>query len=230
VGQSKIIIYIELYLLKQWGGGSGTEGHSNCHVYRMELQYTCTRRVRISETRSQNEDGYTLFLAQSLVYQIPKRRTSYFHECTKEFGFIAKSRKGDFHAFCTECRFDADINAVERQLTTNKDRFNTRIAGRSSLLSFFSPVPSSQEDKIMTEELRKVFHVVKQHQSWRRIDCQVKVDEEICSDSLIVKGVTCGKIKVKALCEIILSPYAVQTHVEYTKEHGLHNTYEMLSS
>ncbi|KAJ4935520.1 hypothetical protein JOQ06_017052 [Pogonophryne albipinna] len=33
---------------------------------------------------------------------------------------------------------------------------------------------------------------------------------------------TCGKTKAKALCENVLAPYSVQTHVDYIKENELH--------
>ena len=73
----------------------------------------------------------------------------------------------------------------------------------------------------MAAELCKVYHAVKHHQSYRSVDCGVKVDKEIYSDSLIVNGVTCGKTKTKALCENILAPYSAETHLEYIREHGL---------
>jgi len=113
--------------------------------------------------------------------------------------------------------------AVERHAATYKHRLNnTRNAGTSSLLAFLSSARSSQDDKITAAELCKVYHTVKHHQSYRSIDCAVKVDREVYSDSSIAKGVTCGRTKAKALCENILAPYSVQKHVEYIKEHGLH--------
>ncbi|XP_064110007.1 uncharacterized protein LOC135217900 [Macrobrachium nipponense] len=157
---------------------------------------------------------------------MPKRKTTFNYEWTTEFGFISKSRNGYYYALCTVCHCDMDIGgtgkiAIERQAASAKHKTNTRSAGTLSVLSYFCPSRLSQDDKIMAADLCKVFHAVKHYQSYRSVDCGVKVDKEIYSDSLIVKGATCGKTKTKALCENILAPYSVETHLEYIKEHGL---------
>ncbi|XP_064098734.1 uncharacterized protein LOC135209930 [Macrobrachium nipponense] len=123
--------------------------------------------------------------------------------------------------FKNVCHCDMDIGgtgkiAIERHAASDEHKTNTRSAGTSSVLSYFWSSRSSQDDKIMAAELCKVYHAVKHHQSYRSVDCGVKDDKEIYSDSLIVKGVTCGKTKTKALCENILAPYSVETHLEHT--------------
>ena len=158
---------------------------------------------------------------------MPKRKTSFNPEWSKEHGFITKSRKDDFHAFCTLCRCDVDVSskgkgAIDRHASTDKHKSNNQGAGASSLLSFFREASSPQDDKISAAELCKVYHAVKHHQSYRSVDCGIKVDREIYNDSSIAKGVTCGKTKAKALCENVLAPYSVQTHVDYIKENELH--------
>ena len=156
---------------------------------------------------------------------MPKRKTSFNPEWSKEYGFISKSRKDDFHAYCTLCRCDVDASSkgkgvVDRHASIDKHRSNNRSA--SSLFSFFREATSPQDDKISAAELSKVYHAVKHHQSYRSVDCGIKVDREIYNDSSIAKGVTCGKTKAKALCENVLAPYSVQTHVDYIKENDLH--------
>lgn len=87
--------------------------------------------------------------------------------------------------------------------------------------TFFREVSSPLDDKITAAELCKVYHDVKHHQSYRSVDCGVKVDREIFSDSPTAKGMTCGRTKAKALCENVIAPYSVQSHTDYIKENNL---------
>lgn len=159
---------------------------------------------------------------------MPKRRTSFNAEWSKEHTFVSKSSKDDLHAYCTLCRCDVDVStqgkaAIERHASKEKHKYNRRAAGTSSLRLFFREATSSPEDdKISAAELCKVYHAVKHHQSYRSVDCGIKVDRETFSDSSTAKGMTCGKTKAKALCENVLSPYSVQTHTDYVKEINLY--------
>uniref|UniRef100_A0A8C5GAZ7 Uncharacterized protein n=1 Tax=Gouania willdenowi TaxID=441366 RepID=A0A8C5GAZ7_GOUWI len=153
---------------------------------------------------------------------MPKRKTTFNPEWTKEYGFISKSRKDDCHAYCTLCRCDVDVSSKGKGASTDKHKSNNQSAGTSSLFSFFREVTSPQDDKISAAELCKVYHTVKHHQSYRSVDCGIKVDREIYNNSTIAKGVTCGKTKAKALCENVLAPYSIHAHVDYIKENELH--------
>ena len=42
---------------------------------------------------------------------IKKRKTKFNQEWTKEFRFLSKSRKNDFHVFCTECCCNVEIGS-----------------------------------------------------------------------------------------------------------------------
>ena len=42
---------------------------------------------------------------------MPKRKTAFNEEWSKELEFIKKSRLGIYHAFCTLCRTDFDISS-----------------------------------------------------------------------------------------------------------------------
>uniref|UniRef100_A0A8C6KPN3 Uncharacterized protein n=1 Tax=Nothobranchius furzeri TaxID=105023 RepID=A0A8C6KPN3_NOTFU len=125
------------------------------------------------------------------------------------------------------CRCDVDVSskgrgALDRHASTEKHRSNNQSAGTSFLLSFFREATSPQDDKISAAELCKVYHAVKHHQSYRSVDCGIKDDREVYSDSAVAKGVMCGKTKAKALCENVLAPYSIQAHVDYIKENELH--------
>ena len=48
--------------------------------------------------------------------KILKRKTKFNHESTKEFGFLSKSRKDDFHDFCTECCWDVETNSKKKNV------------------------------------------------------------------------------------------------------------------
>lgn len=102
-------------------------------------------------------------------------RVSEIYPWTKQFGFITKSRKSDFRAFCTLCSCNVHISgmgkiAVERHAVTDKHKVNTRRGIMSSLLSFSSPDRSSQDDTMMVGELCIVYHAVKHHLSYTNTD------------------------------------------------------------
>ena len=69
---------------------------------------------------------------------MPKRKTSFNADWTKEFSFIAKSRKDEYHAFCSLCGCDVEIgskgkSAVEKHAASDKHRLYTRSAGTVAL-------------------------------------------------------------------------------------------------
>ena len=153
---------------------------------------------------------------------MPKRKTSFNSEWTKEHEFISKSSRDSFHGFCTLCRCYVDVSSqgkatIERHAGTDKHKNNKRAAGTSSMRTFFHEVSSPLNNKITAVELYKVYHAVKHHQSCRSVYCGVKVDREIFRYSPTAKGMTCGRIKAKALCENVLAPYSVQLHTDYIK-------------
>ena len=157
---------------------------------------------------------------------MPKRKCCFKEQWSQELDYIKKSHIDDFHAFCSLCRTDIDISSkgkgeIERHALTDKHRRNVKSAGASSLSSFFPPVGSPLENKITAAELTKVYHSVKHHQSYKSVDCEVKVDREIFNDSAIAKGITCGKTKAQAMCENVLAPYSVEKHTKYIKDNEL---------
>ncbi|CAK6954748.1 hypothetical protein NQZ68_038319 [Scomber scombrus] len=146
---------------------------------------------------------------------MPKRKTSFNSEWIKEHEFITKSSRDSYHGFCTLCRCDVDVSsqgkaAIERHAGTDKHKSNKRAAGTSSMRTFFREVSSPLDDKITAAGLCKVYHAVKHHQSYRSLDCGMKVDREIFSDSPTAKGMACGRTKAKALCKNVIAPYSVQ--------------------
>lgn len=170
--------------------------------------------------------------------KMPERKTSFNPEWWNQFNAITKSSKSDNHAFCSLCHCDVDVSskgkgAIERHVSSDKHKSSKRAAGTSSLATFFWPAGSPQDDKISATELCKAYHAVKHHQSYRSVDCGVKVDREIFCDSLTAKGMTCGKTKTEALCENVLAPYSVHTHTDYIKENAqwqlMHKTKEQPS-
>ena len=73
---------------------------------------------------------------------MPKRKTSFNSEWTKEHEFISKSSRDSFHGFCTLCRCYVDVSSqgkatIERHAGTDKHKNNKRAAGTSSMRTFF---------------------------------------------------------------------------------------------
>ena len=122
------------------------------------------------------------------------------------------------------CCCDVDISSQgEAAMKDIRERRSTKAAdtrGTSSLRTFFEEAMSPLDNKITTAELAKVSHAVKHHQSYRGVDCGVKVDREVFSDSLTANGTTWGQTNAKALCLNVLGPYSVQIHTDSIKENN----------
>lgn len=70
-------------------------------------------------------------------------------------------------------------------------------------------------DKISTTKPCKVYHTVKPQQSYRRVDCNAKLDTKIYEDSPVAKCMTCGKTQAKALRANVLAPHMFLLSLTY---------------
>uniref|UniRef100_H3ABK6 Uncharacterized protein n=1 Tax=Latimeria chalumnae TaxID=7897 RepID=H3ABK6_LATCH len=143
---------------------------------------------------------------------------------SKEFAFIAKSRKGDHHVFCSLCSCDIDISNcgkgdLNRHISSEKHKLNSRSATTSTNIQTFF---KTHDKNVTAAELCKVFHAIKHHHSYRSIDCSVKVDKTIYRGSSVAKDLTCGKTKAEALSVNVLAPYSIQKHLDYIKANDLY--------
>uniref|UniRef100_A0A6Q2Y727 DUF4371 domain-containing protein n=1 Tax=Esox lucius TaxID=8010 RepID=A0A6Q2Y727_ESOLU len=69
-------------------------------------------------------------------------------------------------------------------------------------------VDDSMYNKIAAAELTSVFHCVTHQQSYKSLDCAMKLTPKLYSDSAIAKHICCGRTKAEALVTNILAPLA----------------------
>jgi hypothetical protein len=67
------------------------------------------------------------------------------------------------------------------------------------LSSFISSSRDTNADKVIAAELSQVYHAVQHEHSYRSLDCGIKLNSSINSDSEISKKVSCGRTKSKAI-------------------------------
>ena len=59
------------------------------------------------------------------------------------------------------------------------------------------------------------------HHSYRSVDCETKLDRKVYADSSVAKGIACGRMKAKALCENILASFSSKCHIDCIKQKDL---------
>jgi hypothetical protein len=78
------------------------------------------------------------------------------------------------------------------------------------LPSFISSSRDINADKVIAAELAQVYHAVQHEHSYRSLDCGIKLNSSIYSDSEISKEVSCGHTKSEATVTEVLAPASVK--------------------
>ncbi|CAL8341896.1 unnamed protein product [Arctogadus glacialis] len=90
----------------------------------------------------------------------------------------------------------------------------------------FREVSSPLDDKITTAELCKVYHAVKHHQSYRSVDCGVKVDRENVTAPYSVFSDTIEALEAKSFS--ITSVLKVMTELKQKLERRMKDRYSIV--
>ncbi|KAL0172913.1 hypothetical protein M9458_033224, partial [Cirrhinus mrigala] len=99
---------------------------------------------------------------------------------------------------------DVRLHASSKLHCTN----TTTVQTNKLVSSFFKKQDDSMYNKIAAAELTSVFHCVTHQQSYRSLDCAMKLTPKLYSDSGIAKLVSCGRTKAEALVTNVLAPLA----------------------
>lgn len=179
-------------------GSLGTESHNNHWSIFIKILWGhhwqhCTQVKHTSETQWISLPNWRV-VDNICCFKPLKKCQERLHYPWKNLDLFLKAEKLTFMHF-VHC--DVDINGmkknrVEQHAATDNHKFN---ATKSWCWYFITVIIFPQLNCVKCIMLWDVL--------CHTVDCRVKVDKEIYSDSLIMKSVTCGK----ALCENILAPY-----------------------
>lgn len=131
-----------------------------------------------------------------------------------KYPWIAKALSDEMKAFCKVCRKEFGVSHggeadVRLHASSKLHSTNTATLQTNTLVSsFFKKQDDSMYDKIAAAELTSVFHCVTHQQSYRSLDCTMKLTPKLYSDSATAKLVSCGRTKAEALVTNVLAPLA----------------------
>ena len=143
-----------------------------------------------------------------------KRLCRYREDWVGKYPWITAVLRDANKAFCNVCRkefgvshggeSDVRLHASSKLHTAN----STTVQTNTLVSSFFKREDDSMYNKIAAAELTSVFHCVTHQQSYRSLDCAMKLTPKLYSDSAIAKHICCGRTKAEALVTNILAPLA----------------------
>lgn len=143
-----------------------------------------------------------------------KRLCKYREEWAKKYSWITSSLQDGNKAFCKVCRKEFGIShggeADVKLHASSKLHANnvTTVQTNTLVSSFFKQQDDSMYDKVAAAELASVFHCVSHQQSYRSLDCTMKLAPKLYQDSAIAKLISCGRTKAEALVTNVLAPLA----------------------
>ncbi|XP_051803049.1 uncharacterized protein LOC127533610 [Acanthochromis polyacanthus] len=143
-----------------------------------------------------------------------KRLCKYREEWTRKYTWVTAAFGDVNKAFCKVCRKDFSISHggesdLKSHASGKQHVNNTNAVQTNTLLSsFFKPQDDSVYSKVAAAELTSVFHCVSHQQSYRSLDCAMKLTPKLYQDSAIAKLISCGRTKAEALVTNVLAPLA----------------------
>ncbi|KAL4121705.1 hypothetical protein QTP88_014166 [Uroleucon formosanum] len=131
-----------------------------------------------------------------------KRKCHFSDDYTKEWSFVKEGRT-DEEALCA--------------ISNHKKKF--AVVSTSSPTSKFMIKQDTQEALLITAaELTTAYIVVKHHQSFSSLDCIVKLNAMMYSDSKIAAKQSTARTKATAIVNNILTPHSVSEIKKNCKE------------
>lgn len=143
-----------------------------------------------------------------------KRKCHFSDDYTKEWSFIKKGRTTE-EAFCDVCNCFLSISHggkadIKHHISTtnHKNRFTGATTSRS-VADFMIKEDTQEELLIAAAELTTAYKVVKHHQSFNSLDCNVKLNAIMYPDSKIAAKQSTARTKATAIVKNILAPHSV---------------------
>lgn len=143
-----------------------------------------------------------------------KRKCHFSDDYTKEWSFVKEGRT-DEEALCTICNCFLSVTHggkadIKHHISTANHKKKFAVVSTSSPISKFMIKQDTQEALLITAaELTTAYKVVKHHQSFSSLDCIVKLNAMMYSDSKIAAKQSTARTKATAIVNNILAPHSV---------------------
>jgi hypothetical protein len=99
------------------------------------------------------------------------------------------------------------ISSLDQHANAISHKNAAKTASQNKIMrDFLTPVNSPEEDCVTVAELTQIFHTVKHNQSYNSIDCSLKLNTHIYSDSKLSSKISCGRTKAAAIVQNVLGP------------------------
>lgn len=128
-------------------------------------------------------------------------------------------------AKCVLCNCIVNVGTMGKSaLKKHRESENHKLKARASTSSqivtkFFTKSNSVEADNVSCAELAQIFHAIKHNLSYNSLDCAIKLNCKIFSDSKLCQKMSCGRTKAEAIVCEVMGPHALQNVLKILKEH-----------
>ncbi|CAG9789636.1 unnamed protein product [Diatraea saccharalis] len=137
------------------------------------------------------------------------------------YSFLKPAQNNKFKALSTLCQKEFTIshggkNDIEKHQKCNEHQKREKSANVSLSLKTFleNDQMTTQEEKVIAAEVTKAYHSVKHSLSFNSLECDIKLDHTLYTDSKIVEKLTLGRTKASVIAHNVLGPASTQETVE----------------
>ena len=133
----------------------------------------------------------------------------------------------DEKAFCKLCSSNfkyihEGFKAVRDHSNTDTHIKNFNFKKENTIMKLFlDSVNTPEELKVIASEVSNIYHSVKHHHSYRSLDCGMKLNHKLFSDSNICMKTHCGRTKAEAIVENVVCDLSIEKHVNFLLKNNL---------
>lgn len=150
--------------------------------------------------------------------------TYYNKEWEKSYNWLKQGTKST-EAFCKTCLLTFSVgnmgHSAVRQHGNSTLHRKKYLAGNCSkqMENFFVKTDTQEELHVILIELCKIYHTIKHNQSYNSLDCSLKLDKVVYSDSKLAAKISCGRTKSEAIVQNVLGEKALQRVLDLLNSH-----------
>ncbi|KAK6195888.1 hypothetical protein SNE40_001223 [Patella caerulea] len=145
-----------------------------------------------------------------------KRLCKFNSTWLSKYTWLNKVHGDDKKALCTLCNKSFTIthggeSDVKKHAQGVQHAKCQRDTNQNSVMSSFLTTQNSKSfDDITAAEVSQVYHAVQHEQSYRSLDCMIKLNSQIFKDCEIGKKMSCGRTKAEAIVTEVLAPASAE--------------------
>ena len=176
-------------------------------------------RCSSNDKEDLNNPGSVRSTKQASHTQPPKKKVKRFTSFNKDWledKDFAKwlVKENDLTAKCVICpvtftiKFEGRKAIIDHQKSQKHVMSEMQRRQNQTMTTFLVPKHTSEEDAVIRAEVASVYHSVKHGQSYNSLDCQMKLNHSLFSDSKIAAKISCGRTKATSICQNVLGPFS----------------------